>query len=287
MTLPIVPGLAPLAGKYDGFILDVWGVLHQGGPIYPEALDCLRRLRAAGRRVVLLSNAPVRAAKVEALLFRKGLEVGLHHAIVSSGEAARHALDTRVKDGRPGRTFRLLGPVGSHDLLDGLGYIPVGTVEEADFLLGIGLDDGCETVEAHEPVLRAAAAQDIPMICVNPDRLVIRLGTPELCAGALAARYEALGGSVRYFGKPFAGVYDMALAALAVAPERVLAVGDGPETDVKGAHAAGLACLLVTDGLLADVLDLAPGAAPDPHAVEEICREAGALPTALAPRFSW
>ena len=136
-------------------------------------------------------------------------------------------------------------------------------------------------------MLQAAAARGLPMICVNPDLLVIRLGVQEPCAGALAARYEALGGRVRYFGKPYPDVYDLALARLGVPPARVLAVGDGLATDIAGADAAGLDSVLVTGGLLADALDLAPGAAPDAGTLDDACRAAEVRPRAALATFIW
>ena len=289
MTIPMVPGLSALAADYDGYILDVWGVMHQGGPAYPEALDCVRRLRDAGKRVVFLSNAPRLAHQVEAVLNGKGVESALYDAVVASGDAARLALADRshpAADGL-GSRYHLLGPPWSDDVIDGLGYAPAADIGEAEFLLGIGLDDGCNTVEAHESILQAAAARDLPMICVNPDLLVIRLGVQEPCAGALAARYEELGGRVRYFGKPYPEVYELALAALGLPPPRVLAVGDGLATDIAGANATGLDSVLVTGGLLADALDLAPGAAPDAQALDDACRAAGVKPRAALTTFIW
>ena len=261
MTIPMVPGLAALAADYDGYILDVWGVMHQGGPAYPEAIACVRRLREAGKRVVFLSNAPRLAHQVEATLNGKGVDAALYDAVVASGDAARQALADRshpAADGL-GTRYHLLGPPWSDDVIDGLGYALPPTSLRRNFLLGIGLDDGCNTVEAHEPILQAAAERDLPMICVNPDLIVIRLGVQEPCAGALAARYEELGGRVRYFGKPYPEVYDLALTALDLPASRVLAVGDGLATDIAGAATAGLDSLLITGGLLADTLDLAPG----------------------------
>ena len=288
MAIPILPGLAALAADYDGYILDVWGVMHQGGPAYPEALACVRQLGAAGKRVVFLSNAPRLAPQVEAVLNGKGVDAALYDAVVASGDAARLALADRA---RPpvnglGTRYRLLGPPGSDDVLDGLDYA-AADIATADFLLGIGLDDVTNSVKDHEPILQAAAARDLPMICVNPDLLVIRLGVQEPCAGALAARYEELGGRVRYFGKPYPDVYDLALAKLDVPPARALAVGDGLATDIAGADAAGLDSVLVTGGLLADALDLAPGAAPDAQALDDACRAAGVRPRAALATFVW
>jgi HAD superfamily hydrolase (TIGR01459 family) len=289
MTIPILPGLSALAAAYDGYILDVWGVMHQGGDAYPDAVACVARLREEGKRVAFLSNAPRRAAQVASVLAAKGVGPELYDAVISSGEATHLALAGELEAplNGSGRAFHLLGPAYSADLLEGLDYAPADSVASADFLLGIGLDDGRETVEAHEPVLAAAAERDLPMICVNPDRLVIRLGQPELCAGALAVRYEALGGRVRYYGKPYAEVYALSLNALDIAPERVLAVGDGLLTDIAGATAAGLDSLLVTGGLLSDTLGLVRGTAPDPEALANACRDAGAYPSAAVATFAW
>ena len=288
-SVPLLPGLAPLAADYDGFILDVWGVMHQGGPAYPEALACLRRLRAAGKRVVFLSNAPRLAAQVEAGLNGKGVDAALYDAVVASGDAARQALAARSRppaDGL-GSRYRLLGPPGSDDVLDGLGYAAAAATAEATFLLGIGLDDDRPRVADHEAILGAAAARGLPMVCVNPDLLVIRLGAREPCAGALAARYEEIGGRVHYFGKPHPAVYALALAALGLPHARVLAVGDGLATDIAGAAAAGLDSLLIAGGLLAETLALAPGAAPGAQALDDACRAAGARPRAALPAFVW
>ena len=288
MTIPILPGLAALAADYDGYILDVWGVMHQGGPAYPEALACVRRLREAGKRVVFLSNAPRLAGQVEAVLNGKGVDGGLYDAVVASGDAARLALADRQNPPFEGLgiRYRLLGPPGSDDVLDGLGYT-AADVATADFLLGIGLDDVSNTVEVHEPILQAAAARDLPMMCVNPDLLVIRLGVQEPCAGALAARYEELGGRVRYFGKPYPDVYDLTLSRLGLPLTRVLAIGDGLATDIAGADAAGLDSVLVTSGLLAGELKLGPGKPPDARALDQACRAAGVRPRAALTTFAW
>ncbi|MCY4404868.1 MAG: TIGR01459 family HAD-type hydrolase [Rhodospirillaceae bacterium] len=289
IDIPILSGLAPLMADYDGCILDVWGVMHQGGPAYPEALTCVRQLRAAGKRVVFLSNAPRLAPQVESVLNGKGVDATLYDAVIASGDAARLALADRARppvDGL-GTRYRLLGPPGSDDVLDGLGYTAAADVETAEFLFGIGLDDASNRVEDHEPILQAAAARGLPMICVNPDLLVIRLGVQEPCAGALAARYEQIGGRVRYFGKPYPDVYDLALAKLGLPPARVLAVGDALATDIAGANAAGLDSVLITGGLLADELDLAPGEAPSARDLEQACRAAGVRPRAALAAFVW
>ena len=215
------------------------------------------------------------------------MDATLYDAVVASGDAARQALADRARpplDGL-GARYHLLGPPGSDDVLDGLGYA-AADIAEANFLLGIGLDDGRNTVEDHEQILQAAATRDLPMICVNPDLLVIRLGSGTLRRRARRALRGDRGPRALLRQAP-PGVYDLALAALGLAPSRVLAVGDGLGTDIAGAYAAGLDSLLITGGLLADALDLAPGAAPNAQALDEACRAEGARPSAALATFVW
>ncbi len=126
------------------------------------------------------------------------------------------------------------------------------------------------------------------MICANPDKAVVRHGRAELCAGALAARYAERGGTVHDFGKPHAEVYGLCLDALGIRERaKVLAIGDGLETDIRGARDAGIDSLLVTGGLLAERLSTPTGARPSAAELEALCREAGALPTAAIARMAW
>jgi HAD superfamily hydrolase (TIGR01459 family) len=290
MTIPVIRGLSEIAARYDGFVLDIWGVVHQGGAAYPEVVDCLAKLQDLGRPVVFLSNAPRRAARVERLLESKGVPPALHRGVISSGEVARMSLEARREPALAalGPRFFLLGSDGDDDLLEGLPYHRVDDPANADFVLAIGLDDQRPTVADHEATLQTAAHQGLPMLCVNPDLVVVRLGVRELCAGALAERYMALGGAVHYFGKPYAAAYPPALAKLGLAPRhRVLAVGDGLETDIKGARAAGLATLLVTGGILADALGIDPLILPSASALDAACRDPATTPDAAIAVLRW
>jgi HAD superfamily hydrolase (TIGR01459 family) len=290
MKIQLIGGLAELGAAYDGFILDVWGVVHQGGDAFGEAVECLERLQAAGKRVIFLSNAPRRAEKIADQLEEKGIARALYDAVLSSGEAARLAFETGDEAALKqlgGRYFLLAAP-GDDDLLHGLDYAPSATVSEADFLLAIGLSEARPSLAAHEALLQEAASHGLTMVCVNPDHEVIRLGARELCAGALAARYEQLGGAVAYVGKPHPLVYRLSLELLGISQKaRVLAIGDGLKTDISGAHAAGIDALLVTGGLLADALGVSRMETPAPDALAEVCRQANECPRAAIPALRW
>ena len=290
MNISRITGLGDIAARYDGFIVDIWGVVHGGGPAYPEVSDCLVQLQNAGKHTIFLSNAPRRAARVVEALVSKGVPETLCRDVLSSGEATRIAMEKRTAPGFAdlGPRYVMLGPPTDDDLLDGLAYEAVAAPEDADFVLAIGLNAGTSTVAEHEAVLTAAAGRELPMVCVNPDKVVVRLGARELCAGALADRYEELGGHVLPVGKPHRFVYDLCFERLgAKARERVLTIGDGPETDIRGANAAGLDALLVTGGLVADALGIERLEEPPDAALQDICATAGVTPVAAIPSFCW
>src|SRR5262249_31082250 len=135
-------------------------------------------------------------------------------------------------------------------MLEGLDLEVVARLAEADFILNTGVESAADRVEDFEEVLAEGAGRDLEMICANPDLMVIHAGKAEICAGALALRYETLGGRVRYFGNPHAPIYETCFSLLRVAERgRILAVGDSLRTDIAGANAAGIDGLLVLGGI--------------------------------------
>lgn len=288
--ISILTGISAVAGRYDGCILDLWGVLHDGVRPYPGAVDALRRLKGAGKRIVILSNGPRRASAVARRTGEIGIPDDLYHGLHSSGEETWRQLKDR-SDPRyavlGSRAFPLM-PERDRGLLDGLNLDLAESPEAADFLLVTGLVDRSDTVAAYDDVLAEGARLGRPMVCANPDLEVVHDGVRELCAGALAARYEELGGVVLYNGKPHPAVYRTCLALLnGVEPKRIIAVGDSLRTDVAGAAAMGLDSLLVTGGIHAAELAGAGGDHPDPVRLTAACVRTGHRPTYAVPSFVW
>lgn len=283
MTTPL-EGLAPIAGRYDGFILDIWGVLHDGVAAYPRALAALRALKAAGKRVLLLSNAPRRAALIAGQVARLGIGPALYDHLLSSGEAVHRGLADRRDPAFAalGRRFALLGPAGHLDLVEGLDYRAAAPAE-ADFILNVGPLDPEATLDDYRALLEECRRRDIPMICANPDLVVVGHGRNVLCAGSYAALYEELGGTVVRRGKPDPAIYAEALALLGTAPARTLCVGDGFPTDIRGAATAGLDAVLVAGGIHAAEL----GWPPEPAALTALVGRYSARPMAAMAQFMW
>jgi HAD superfamily hydrolase (TIGR01459 family) len=245
-----IAGLSEIAGDYRFILSDVWGVLHNGVRGYEAAADALARFRAQGGRVVLITNAPRRARQIVEMLARFKIDPASYDEIVTSGEVARLILKKQ-----PAARIYHLGPDRDRPIYDGLPNMFVDEAE-ADLISCTGLfDDTKETPDDYRDQLARLAKRKVPMLCVNPDRVVERGGDLVWCAGALADVYEAYGGSTAIVGKPYAPIYDMALdrfATLAGAPVskgEVLAIGDSAPTDVRGAHDQGFDVLFVTGGI--------------------------------------
>lgn len=246
MTFALLETIKPLARGYDALLCDAWGVIHNGVALTPGVEHALCAFRRSRGPVVILTNAPRPSKIIPPQLDRLGLSREAYDAVVTSGDATRAAIETFL----PKRAFRL-GPEKDDALYRDLD-IAFAPVDEAEFIVCTGLfDDQTETPEQYAELLGRAAARALPMVCANPDIVVNWGGRTVFCAGALAEIYAELGGDVIYGGKPHRPIYDLARASLeaaaggAVAKSRVLAVGDGIKTDIRGANAYGIDAVFI------------------------------------------
>jgi HAD superfamily hydrolase (TIGR01459 family) len=286
--MQILDGIAPIADRYDGWVLDLWGVVHDGRRPYPGVADALAALKSRGARIAFLTNAPRRAWFVQGMLDRMGVDRGLYDGIVSSGEVAWQMLCDRTHPwfARLGRRAFHIGPERDLSVVEeGVAEL-VADPQRADFLLNTGPDPdrGGEAVEPYRAALETCAALRLPMLCVNPDRHVMVAGRKVICAGALADVYRSLAGDVFEVGKPDPAVYGPVLHILDVADRRrVVAVGDSPHTDLAGARAAGLDAVWALTGLAAE----AHGASPSAALLAAVAAEEGVEPVAALRALRW
>lgn len=248
--IPILTSIADLASARDVWLTDVWGVIHNGVTPFAPACEAATRYRLAGGTVILLSNAPRPAEAVAAQLDRIGVPRFAWDAILTSGDAARVLVGAYA-----GKRVYHLGPERDLSLYDGL-PVTLSEPDEADAISCTGLfDDEIETPDDYAGLLAELAGRKVPMVCANPDLTVERGEKIVYCAGALAVDYEKKGGGVAYAGKPYLPIYDMARAMIeklkgkAVPKERILCIGDGVRTDIKGAAAAGLDSVFIASGV--------------------------------------
>lgn len=235
--------LDALPERYRLILCDIWGVVHDGVTLYPGAAERLQQWRREGRCVVLITNAPRTAEAVEQQLLRLGLLRDAWDAVATSGEAGIAAL---IADGHP---VGFIGTVADREILEGRG---VEIAEDEDFteLACTGFDDERRHVEDYRAELEGLADRDVLVHCLNPDRVVVRGGVTEPCAGALADVFLGLGGRVEWYGKPFPAIYRHALKFAGNPPaDEVLAIGDALQTDVLGAAKMGFDAVFVAGGI--------------------------------------
>ncbi len=240
--------------------------------------------------MVLLSNAPRRADDVARRIARIGVPADLYHAVMSSGEDAWRSLHRRDDPfyAALGRTCLHIGSERDLEIRDGLGLDFVDAAEDADFILNTGPAGWRDTIEDYRALLDPALARGLPMVCANPDLVVMHGGDPALCAGALAQWYEAAGGRVRWHGKPFRPVYDLCLGLLGIAGRgRILAVGDSLRTDIAGAAGAGIDSLFILGGIHAEELGAAQGRELDMTRIAAALEAGRHRPVAVGRGFSW
>jgi HAD superfamily hydrolase (TIGR01459 family) len=234
--------LDALDPKYRLILCDIWGCVHDGVNLYPGAAERLRQWKGEGRTVILITNAPRTAEAVEEQLGVIGLPRDCWDGVATSGEAGIAAL-------RPLGRVGFIGTQADREILEKKG---VAIADGSDFtdLACTGLDERRREPADYEPQLHVLTERGVLMHCLNPDRVVIRGGAPEACAGALADIYTALGGRVEWYGKPHETIYRHALSLAGnPPPDLVLAIGDGLHTDAVGAARMGFAFIFVTGGI--------------------------------------
>lgn len=282
--MQIVETLAEVSDRYDAVFCDLWGCLHDGIIAFPEAVDALRAFRAKGGKVVLLTNAPRPRAEVARQLDRFGVPTDCWDTITTSGDSARAAMFRGVI----GEKVWFMGFDEDQTFFEPLKVIedPVKIervdLEDATGIACLGPFDPHADPDVNRPQFLYAKQKGLKLLCANPDIVVDRGETREWCAGALAQLYEQMGGEALYFGKPHPPIYDLARRRLAelgnLPPDtRVLAIGDGINTDVRGALGEDLDVMFVTGGLAA--VETGTDRQPDPEALADYIADVEMAPT--------
>ena len=249
-TIPLIDSIASVATGTRAWLVDIWGVMHNGVVPFADACAACIRFREQDGIVVLVSNSPRPHDSVAAQLDGIGVPRTCWDAIVTSGDVAR-TLIARYS----GRPILHIGPERDLFTLAGLDLIRVDA-ENAEAVVCTGLyDDESETPDDYAALLATCRQRQLPMICANPDVMVERGGRIVYCAGAVARAYAALGGSVEYAGKPYMPIYDLTFGMLEkLAPgssekSGLIAIGDGIGTDIAGAAAASIRSVFIASGV--------------------------------------
>jgi HAD superfamily hydrolase (TIGR01459 family) len=282
-----ISGLREIADRFDHVLLDQWGALHEGEQVFPEARACVRALRAAGKRVLILSNSGRRSDDNTERLARLGLPPEEHDGVLTSGEVVWHGLQERAVSpyNALGRHALLVGRGNVLSMIEGLDFVAVTRPERADFIWLAGLDEYTAYLEGWREDLERFAARRLPMLCANPDMTMFTPRGLMPAPGALAQLYTKLGGEVHYVGKPHPAIFAAALKQLGCpGPERVLVIGDSLHHDIAGGRRAGMLTALITAGVHAKALR---GARDVVAAVRDLAGDPTHLPHWVISRLIW
>lgn len=251
-------GLTPASGlfeSYDGLLCDVWGVIHNGVAAFDDAVDALCRYRASGRNVILITNAPRSCREIYPQLAKFGVPREAFDFVITSGDVT-----WKLVNEKPDAPLFHFGPARDQSILEDLKN-PLVKISDASLCLLTGpLDDAIETVDIYQSLLVEMRDNAVEMICANPDLFVRSGNRTVICAGSIAQRYSQLGGTVIFAGKPKAAIYDEALEKIFeftgqnIPKSRLLAVGDGLPTDIKGAADNGFDAYFIAGGIHATEL---------------------------------
>ncbi|MGI9353239.1 MAG: TIGR01459 family HAD-type hydrolase [Rhizobiaceae bacterium] len=283
--VPTIDGLHQLVDRYDCILCDVWGVLHNGRELWTNTTDALSRARKAGLAVIMITNAPRPRGPVLRQLERLGCPDNVFDELVTSGDVTRELIRQLE-----GPVFNI-GPGRDHTLYEGLDVTFTERPGEAAGIVCTGLyDDYNEHPSEYVERFKQYIGLDLPFICANPDIVVEVIDKLLWCAGALAREYDQLGGETRIVGKPYAPIYDVStshaekLLDKPLDKSRILAIGDGLPTDIKGAEDYGIDALFITNGIHA--ADYTSGEVDDSR-LQNFLAKNNASPTAWIKTLVW
>ena len=299
-----------LIDQYDAFILDQFGVLHNGATALDGAVALTEHLKALGKKLIVLSNTSAPSEKALEKLPKYGFNPQHFVDAVTSGEEALKYINQELTN-----TKALMMTWDASDpsnprltampqlFLDRMETVELATsVDEADWLVLHGTEvwwkGGNDNVDLQfindgnmeavvEPFLQQCAARNLPAVCANPDIIVLTPdGGKAYMPGTIAKRYEELGGHVEWFGKPEVRHFRACLETLGIAPDRVCHVGDSLHHDIKGANEAGIANIFVTSGIHRGDFGTEFGELPeDPQLSDLFAQEGNIVPTHVVPAF--
>lgn len=284
-------GLYELMDSYDGFILDQWGVLHNGLTPYDGVIDALNHLKQRKKQVMILSNSAKRSADNVERLKKFGIKNTLYKEVISAGEVTWRGLKEQKESPFKGLGSKcyLISRTDDRSLLQGLDIELVDDITDAQFILITSFDPAKTKIEDLEPIFKKAVVKRIPAICANPDMVTVYGQERHIGPGAIAKRYSELGGAAHYIGKPHKTIFRYCLSLFdKIIPSRVLVIGDSIQHDIVGAAAVDLDTAFITSGIHASAFkrDMTPDQRR--KMVDHLCQGYGDIrPTLVMDNLIW
>ena len=250
MNNPVfISGLSKIYSKFDIFLVDLWGVIHNGIECYSDALNVLKNLKKT-KKIILISNAPRPSSSVQKFLNQINFNKSFYDFLITSGDLTRYYLKNFTKK----ENFYHLGPDRDNSLFSNL-MLKKTTLKNARFVICTGVNNNNDNLNKYFSILKKIKKRNLKIICANPDLIVHRGDRAEYCAGSIAKLYEKMGGNVEYFGKPYRNIYEYVFRILKknskkkIDKSKVLVIGDNLNTDISGANNFNVKNLFIAGGI--------------------------------------
>lgn len=286
-------GISDISDSYSGFIIDQWGVLHDGERVYDGVIDCLKELKKRKKYIIILSNSGKRADNNAARMEKLGITPDLYHQIITSGEVTWKGLDDQSEGyfKNIGKKCVVISRGGDRSIVDGLDVEVVERPKDANFLVISGSDAPNKTMEDYEPLLKEAARYKLKAICANPDSLGVMGSQNIMGPGSIAARYKDFGGIVEYIGKPHQPIFQHCIRILQqndVYPGQTVMIGDTMAHDILGGALVNIDTCLVKRGIHSSVFKNCESPADVDKALDILVRQYNNIrPKYLVDNMIW
>ena len=252
MAIQELQSIEEISDLFEVFIFDIWGTIYDGQALFPGVKNVLRSLRQKGKCIIFLSNSP----QIENVLYERlntlGIDRGLFDEVVTSGGEAKRQLSKGQQSKKmqfDGPVY-LTGPNRYPNVIPEENFLIETALDKSKWILNAGPDKAEETLDDYIKILQRAKSLSIPMLCTNPDKIVLHGNATHICAGYLAAYYSSIGGAVSYIGKPYPAVFERCKSLSGkMDTSRYLMIGDNLETDIRGANSIKFSSLLLGTGV--------------------------------------
>lgn len=246
-------GISDISDSYTGFIIDTWGVLHDGEGAFDQAIECLRELKDRKKFILLLSNTEQRAEESSEFLKNMGIAPNLYNEILTSGEMAWKGIRDKKDPGfeNIGENCYLIGGPRTHKFLTSIGVNIVSDPKEASFLVIAGWDQLDPVAQNYDHALRECVRLRLKAICINPDSRALFGTGYSTGTGQIAQRFQEFGGVVQFIGKPYKPIFHQSIKILhanGIYPGQTVMVGDTMTHDILGAALVNMDTCLIKNG---------------------------------------
>jgi HAD superfamily hydrolase (TIGR01459 family) len=261
MSPQTINSLLDITPKYDTIFTDMFGVIWDGDTFFDGVLNTLAKLKTAGKKIYIISNATTVGTLMSEKAERAGLILDTHFdGFITSGDTLKNQLSNGFFEQISGKNNYQFYIIGRDNplLFQNISHHQTRSLDEADFVyISSLIINGVhpQSLDAFMPDLERALSLNLPAVCANPDFFAFYKELKYYTGGSAAKWYEEHGGKTYWVGKPYTNIFEYALKITGANKQKTVMIGDTLRTDIAGAKNAGLDSILITGrGITADEL---------------------------------